>query len=365
MPATKVVKVFYCCSDSAQDEQMRQKLENHLSILKRQGVINNWHKGMISPGKEWESEIDTNLKTADIILVLISSEFTNSDYHWDVLVKQAMEQHKAGTSRVVAILLRPVDDYWKVLFPNIKVLPKGRKGGRPITEWRPYDKAFANIATGIREVAEELTDSTYFIKKALRWLRAIVILVGNAAVNVFIYVGTVTFSYLFRSSRSRKRNRVSKISTGFVVVIIVGGIFIRFVSPSPDILEIPLSASKPTVNSTKTVSHTGWIWIGMVNNTSGSLSVGKSLIVKPPNPKYFPSIYPPVVPSAGAIVTVKYKVNLRKEKSLSGQPIIKLKRGEKLVILKVESLPNINKNSPYIQLRAQVRKCNSTCNKQY
>lgn len=355
MSASKLVKVFYCCSKSVQDEKMRQKLEEHLSILKREGVITSWHRSMISPGKEWESEIDKHLKTSDIILVLISSEFTASDYHWDVLAKQAMKQHRAGTSRVVAILLRPVDNNWKVAFPDVKVLPKG---GKPITKWRPYDNAFENIAIGIREVAEELTDSTYFIKKVLRWLWAIVILVGNAAVNVFRYVVTV-----FRRSRSRRRNRVGKISTGLVLVIIVGGIFIRFIFEQLNILDISSSAPKPTVNSTKTVNPTGWIWIGIVNNTSGSLSVGKSLILQPPNPKYFPSISPTVVPSSGAIVTVKYEVNLRKEKSLSGQPIVKLKKGEKLVILKVESLPNINNNSPYIQLKAQVRKCNSTCNK--
>lgn len=366
MPTTKVVKVFYCCSDSAQDEQMRQKLEKHLSILKRQGVITNWHKGMISPGKEWESEIDTNLKTADIILVLISSEFTNSDYHWDVLVKQAMEQHRAGTSRVVAILLRPVDDYWRVLFPNVKVLPKGRKGGRPITEWRPYDKAFANIAIGIREVAEELTDSAFPIKKFLRWIRAIVILVAKAAGNTFIYVARATFSYLFRPSRSRRRNRVSKIPVGLLIIIVVGGMFMLFISQPPDILEIPSSAPKPTSNLRKTVNPgnpTGWIWIGMVNNTSGGLSAGKKLILRPSNYEEFPSIFPPVVPSPGAIVTVKYEVNLRKEKSLLGQPIIKLKKGEKLVILKVEYLQKVSNNSPYIKLKAQVRKCNSNCNK--
>ncbi|MEH1796145.1 MULTISPECIES: TIR domain-containing protein [unclassified Nostoc] len=363
MPATKIVKVFYCCSDSAQDEEMRQKLENHLSILKRQAVITNWHKGMISPGKEWESEIDTNLKTADIILVLISSEFTASDYHWDVLVKQAMKQHKARTSRVITILLRPVDNSWKVVFPNVKVLPKGE---RPITEWRPYDKAFANIATGIREVAEELTDSTFLIKKILGWIRAIVILIAKATGNTFIYVARVTFSYLFRPSRFRRRNRVSKIPIGLLLIIVVGGMFMLFISQSSDILEIPSLAPKPTSNSRKTVNPgnpTGWIWIGMVNNTSDGLSVGTELVLKPSNPKEFPRIEPPVIPSPGTIVTVKYEVNLMKEKSLSGKTILKFKKGEKLVILKVEPFSKVAKNSPYIKLKAQVRKCNSTCKK--
>ncbi|MDZ8261314.1 toll/interleukin-1 receptor domain-containing protein [Nostoc sp. ChiQUE01b] len=360
MQNTKVIKVFYCCSDSAQDEKMRQKLEEHLSTLERQGVINNWHKGMISPGKEWESEIDTNLKKADIILVLISSEFTASDYHWDVLAKQAMEQHRAKTSRVITILLRPVDNYWKVAFPNVKVLPKGE---RPITEWRPYDKAFANIATGIREVAEELTDSAFSTKKILHWIRVIVILVAKAAGNTFIYVARATFSYLFRPLRSRRRNRVSNITVRLVVLLVLGGIFLRFISEPPGLLEIPSSAPKPTSNSKKTVNPTGWIWIGMVNNTSGALSAGKQLILRPSTSEEFPSIAPPVVPSTGAIVTVKYEVNLRKEKSLSAQPIIKLKKGEKIVILKVEPLQKISNNSPYIKLRAQVRKCNLTCNK--
>ncbi|MEH2169320.1 MAG: toll/interleukin-1 receptor domain-containing protein [Nostoc sp.] len=359
MPNTKVVKVFYCCSDSAQDEKMRQKLEEHLSTLERQGVINNWHKGMISPGKEWESEIDTNLKKADIILVLISSEFTASDYHWDVLAKQAMEQHRAKTSRVITILLRPVDNYWKVAFPKVKVLPEG---GRPITEWKPYDKAFANIATGIREVAEELTDSTFLIKKLLRSLRAIID-VAKHVLKAFISVGTVILSYLFRPSRYRRRNRVSNIPVKLVIFFVVGGIFISFIYQKLNILDISLLVPKPTVNSTKSVNPTGWIWIGMVNKTSDSLSVGQKLVLQPLNPKQFPSIEPPVIPSPGTIVTVKHEVNLIKEKSLSGKTIVKLKKGEKLVILKVEPFSKVAKNSPYIKLKAQVRKCNSTCNK--
>lgn len=361
MPTTKVIKIFYCCSDSTQDEEMRQKLEEHLRTLEWEGISTSWHRKMISPGKDWKNEIDINLKTADIILVLISSEFTASDYHWNVLAKQAMKQHKARTSRVIAILLRPVDNYWKVAFPNVKVLPKD---GRAITRWKPYDNAFENIAIGIREVVEELTDSTFLIKKVLRWLRPIVIVVLNAAVNAFIYLATMTFSYLFRPSRTQRRNRINNNSRRLIIAVtIVTGIFINFVSQTPDILETPNSVPKLNVNSSKTRNTTGWIWIGMVNNTSGSLSVGKRLIVKPSNPNEFPSIAPPVVPSSGAIVTVKYEVNLRKKKSLSGEPIVKLKKGQKLIIVKVEPLSKVTKNSPYIRLTAQVRKCDSTCNK--
>ncbi|MEH2084132.1 MAG: toll/interleukin-1 receptor domain-containing protein [Nostoc sp.] len=360
MPATKVIKIFFCCSDSDQDKKMRQKLENHLSPLKWEGISTTWDRTMIIPGKDWKSEIDTNLKRADIILLLISSEFIASNYHWNVLAKQAMEQHSAKTSRVITILLSPVDNHWKERFPKVKVLPKN---GRPITEWNPYDKAFANIATGIREVAEELTDSTFFIKKLLHLLWAIVIYVAKFVLKAFISVETVIFSYLLRPSRYRRRNRVSNILVRLAIFLIVAGIFIRFIYQKLNILNISLLAPKPTENLTKSVNPTGWIWIGMVNKTSSSLPVRQKLVLQPSNPKQVPSIEPPVIPSPGTIVTVRHEVNLIKEKSLSGKTIVKFKKGEKLVILKIERLSKIVKNSPYIRVKAQVRKCNSLCNK--
>lgn len=160
MRSTKVIELFYCCSDAEQDEQMRQQLEDHLSILKRQNVITGWHKGMISPGKDWENEIDTHLKSADIILLLISSDFIASDYYWEVVIKQAMERHKAKQARVIPVLLRPYDN-WKAIFGNIKALPKGE---RPVTKWKPYDEAFKSIAEGIRETVEEIQDSFFLLK---------------------------------------------------------------------------------------------------------------------------------------------------------------------------------------------------------
>jgi TIR domain len=60
-------------------------------------------------GKEWENEIDKHLKTADIILLLISSDFLVSDYCYDVEVKKAMERHDAGEAHMIPIVLRPVE----------------------------------------------------------------------------------------------------------------------------------------------------------------------------------------------------------------------------------------------------------------
>ena len=101
------IEVFYAYSHK--DEELRQQLENHLTLLERQGIITNWHDRKIGAGREWEGEIHEHLNTARIILLLISSDFLASDYCYDVEIKRAMERHEAEEARVIPIILRPVD----------------------------------------------------------------------------------------------------------------------------------------------------------------------------------------------------------------------------------------------------------------
>ncbi|MGB8702645.1 MAG: toll/interleukin-1 receptor domain-containing protein [Thermosynechococcaceae cyanobacterium] len=71
------VKVFL--SYSHQDEALRQELVSHLSGLQRQGIIELWHDRKITAGTEWANQIDHHLEQAQIVLFLISADFTNSD----------------------------------------------------------------------------------------------------------------------------------------------------------------------------------------------------------------------------------------------------------------------------------------------
>jgi hypothetical protein len=368
MSATKLVKVFYCYSGSVQDEQMRQKLENHLRDLERHAVITKWHSGMISPGKDWAAETDNQLKTADIILVLISSDFIASDYHWEVVLKQAMKQHRARQSRVIPILLRPVLNTWKLALDNLPALPKGEI---PVTSWKPYDNAFVNIAEGIKEAAEELSDPTFRIKKYSRQASSVVISVFKFIGNAGVYIIRGIWKLLFKSPTYRRYRRVNKIPLRLILIFIAFLVFISSTYQQYDVLETPSSnlpgSFLPKPNSNPEISQklnpTGWIWLGMVKNSSGSVFVKKTLINKPKKVSEIPSITSINVPSPGTIVTVRYKVNLRKEKSFSSTKIDVLQRGDKLVIIKVEPVEKLNRNATYIRLMAQVRKCNNFCNK--
>jgi nucleoside phosphorylase len=142
------IKVFF--SYSHKDEALRDQLATHLSALKRQGNIQEWHDRAIEAGSEWAGEIDHNLESAHIILLLVSADFINSDYCMDKELSRAMERHKAGEARVIPIILRPVD--WDGLsFSRLQALPTD---GKPITSWPNQDEAFLNVAKGIRSVIE-------------------------------------------------------------------------------------------------------------------------------------------------------------------------------------------------------------------
>jgi predicted RecA/RadA family phage recombinase len=146
----KPIEVFF--SYSHKDEELRDELEKHLSILRRQGVITGWHDRRIGAGKEWEGEIDEHLNTADVILLLISADFLASDYCYDKEMRRALERHDAGEARVIPVILRPVD--WEgASFGKLQALPKDAK---PVTDWPNRDKAFLDIARGIRTAVEEL-----------------------------------------------------------------------------------------------------------------------------------------------------------------------------------------------------------------
>ncbi len=147
------VSVFY--SYSHKDERLLDSLRTHLTLLRREGLIEDWHDRKIGGGREWKGEIDANLDAAGIILLLVSPDFLASDYCWDVEVKRAMERHESEQARVIPIILRPVD--WHTApFAKLQGLPKDAKA---VTKWGNRDEAWYNIARGIREAVRELSKS--------------------------------------------------------------------------------------------------------------------------------------------------------------------------------------------------------------
>jgi hypothetical protein len=127
-------------------------LEKHLSLLRRQGLIAQWHERQVAAGTDWQQELDYHLMSASIILLLISPDFLASDYCYSRELERAMQRHAARQARVIPVLVRPVD-IQGAPFARLQPLPSN---GKPVTMWPNRDDAFAAIASGLRTVVEQL-----------------------------------------------------------------------------------------------------------------------------------------------------------------------------------------------------------------
>ena len=140
------VKIFF--SYSRKDNEVREELSKHLSILRKNKLISTWHDLEISPGEKWEEEIIDNLNSSDIVLLLLSSDFLSSDY-CDKETEWALNLKKKKGISVIPIILRPC--LWEESeISELNVLPES---GKPISKWDDKDEAFANIVKGIKRVA--------------------------------------------------------------------------------------------------------------------------------------------------------------------------------------------------------------------
>ncbi|WP_163848080.1 toll/interleukin-1 receptor domain-containing protein [Pseudooceanicola aestuarii] len=142
-------------SYSHRDEATLERLKAHLSPLRRDGRIETWYDREIRAGGEIDGEISAELEACDIVFLLISPDFLNSDYCMDTEMTRAMERHDEGTARVIPIIVE--DCYWKSSpFMKLKALPKD---GKPISNWTNENTAFLNIVEEVARVLDEMDEA--------------------------------------------------------------------------------------------------------------------------------------------------------------------------------------------------------------
>jgi hypothetical protein len=147
------VTIFFCYA--REDEALLNKLKIHLRSLQWEGLIDVWHDRDISAGTEWEQEISKHLQAAQIILLLVSPDFMNSDYCYSIEMRQAVERHERKEARVIPVILEHVS--WQVDPLNkLQALPTDAK---PVISagWHSVNEALFNVTEGIRKVVEQLT----------------------------------------------------------------------------------------------------------------------------------------------------------------------------------------------------------------
>lgn len=166
------VKIFFCYA--REDELLLNQLKKHLRPLQRQGLIDVWHDREISAGTEWEHEINRNLDLAQIILLLASPAFMDSDYCYTEELQRALERHKKEKAHVIPVILRPV--HWQdTPLGGLQALPTD---GKPVTKWRRRDDAYWDIVNSITKIvksllAQQWRDDGYVLYTANKYTKAL------------------------------------------------------------------------------------------------------------------------------------------------------------------------------------------------
>jgi hypothetical protein len=157
-PPSKAVpprKLKAFVSYSHADEGLKDALIKHLHPLQRLGLLESWNDRKIKPGDEFDKAISTELDRADLIFLLVSVDFINSKYCYDVELERAVERHKENKARVIPIILR--DCLWEHSpFGGLLALPRD---GKAVKTYLDQDAAFKEIAAAVHELALDLLQS--------------------------------------------------------------------------------------------------------------------------------------------------------------------------------------------------------------
>ncbi|HRK81991.1 MAG TPA: TIR domain-containing protein [Saprospiraceae bacterium] len=148
---TLMQKLNVFISYSHKDEDFKEALDTHLTMLKRSDKIAAWNDRAILPGTEWDAEIKHQLEEAHIILLLVSANFIASQYIWKHELARAMERHEQREASIIPIFIKDCD--WEgAPFDKLQGLPKDAK---PVGK-ADNDTAWLEVAKGIKAVVTKM-----------------------------------------------------------------------------------------------------------------------------------------------------------------------------------------------------------------
>lgn len=150
----KMLQVFISYSHNAADVPLLNELKTHLAGLGQK--IKVWVDDQIPPGGDWDGFIHEKLNEADIVLLLVSSNYIASNYINQVEVPQSLGRQEAGFCEVVPVFLR--DCYFKDQpYAHLEFLPKMSVNQKLIAigDWNNRDNAFKTVVERLNDLVAQ------------------------------------------------------------------------------------------------------------------------------------------------------------------------------------------------------------------
>jgi hypothetical protein len=116
MPQAPTVRNQVFVSYSHADEEYLQRLRVHLGLLERRN-IKVWTDKDIEPGMQWQDEIRTALARTKVAVLMISTDFLNSDFITNQELPPLLAAAKSEGAVILPVLVKPS------LFGDVEVVP--------------------------------------------------------------------------------------------------------------------------------------------------------------------------------------------------------------------------------------------------
>ncbi|HRI60370.1 MAG TPA: toll/interleukin-1 receptor domain-containing protein [Saprospiraceae bacterium] len=138
------------------DEPWKTMLDKHLAVLKRAEGIHTWDESMISAGEAVDERIRQQLDQANLILLLVSSDFLASDKLYEEQLRQALQRNREGKAYIIPILVRPCAWEGAVFSKSKFILPRKQT---PIASWDDKDAACRNVVLELEKYIPHLVEN--------------------------------------------------------------------------------------------------------------------------------------------------------------------------------------------------------------
>src|SRR5688572_28972041 len=114
-------------SYSRKDEALKDKLVDHLRVLERLEGVKVWTDAEIPPGSMWREEIEREMATTDVALLLVSASFLASEFISNTEIPALLRRQAHEGLVVIPVLLRACSWEHHPAIAPFQVLPRGRE----------------------------------------------------------------------------------------------------------------------------------------------------------------------------------------------------------------------------------------------
>lgn len=138
-------------SYSHKDEKYKDELLKMIKPLIYKRVFDIWHDRMIDAGDSWNEEIERELRSCYIAILLVSKDFLASRYIFDQELTILLQRRQYEDVLVIPIILE--DCLWKeTQLAQIQALPQD---ARPVKSFKRRDVAWTQVAEHLSKLHQK------------------------------------------------------------------------------------------------------------------------------------------------------------------------------------------------------------------